>query len=135
MGGYKKYHIPSAEEIMHYSELLEGKEILAADYKLVLKRVAAGDFVYLDPPYMRTKRTQFVQYNFKSFNESNLNELEENVSNLNNIGAYFILTNRYCDEIMARFERFSCKLVVNSWPVNREGKKRKGQQEILIRNY
>lgn len=134
-GGYKKYHIPSEEEILFYYKMLEGTQILLGDYKFILNRVQGGDFVYLDPPYVRTRKTQFSQYSFKTFDDSSIDQLYDVISALDRQGAYFLLTNRYCEEISEKFEKFGQKIAVNSWAVNSNGANRKGNLEILIRNF
>ncbi len=134
-GKYNKYHPPPLDEILYYSTLLENTEILREDYKFILSKIKKGDFVYLDPPYIRTKNTQFIQYNYNTFSDNELNELENTVQLLNKNGAFVLLTNRYCDAITKKFQGFRSKVIVNSWPVNRNGKNRKGQMEILMKNY
>lgn len=134
-GKYKKYHSPSLGEILHYSSLLENTEILRANYKFIIGRVKGGDFVYLDPPYVRTKNSQFIQYNHNTFSDCELDELERAIISLSEKGVSVMFTNRYCDAVLERFYGFKRKLMINSWPVNRDGGKRKGHMEILLKNY
>ncbi len=134
-GGYSKYWLPSTDDIIYYSLLLHNTEIIREDYKFTLSKVKKGDFVYLDPPYIRTKNTHFIQYNYNTFSNNELQELERKTMSLDNKGAFLLLTNRYCDTMLERFKGFNKEVIVNSWPVNRDGQNRKGNMEILIKNY
>ena len=114
---------------------MENTEILRKDYKFITERVKERDFVYLDPPYVRTKSSQFIQYNHNTFSDRELNELEKVTFSISERNTYVMLTNRYCEAVLERFPGFNRKILENSWTVNRDGGNRKGQMEILLMNY
>ncbi|MGP6294296.1 DNA adenine methylase [Caldiplasma sukawensis] len=134
-GGYSVYHLPNEGEIIYYSLLLENTKILLSDYKEVISFVKAGDFVYLDPPYARNKKSNFIQYNQFPFTENNLDELEKAVSKLTSRGVKVILSNSLSENVLRKFSGYS-KIIVNShYSINSNGNGRGNKKEILIRNF
>lgn len=66
-GNYKKPAILDEAHLRQVSALIQGVEFRVADFKDSLAGVAAGDFVYLDPPYAPETDTSFVSYTADGF--------------------------------------------------------------------
>ena len=62
---------------LEYSMILKNAELTCSDYLDSLKKAKKGDFIYLDPPYIKKENNydSFRKYNKDVFNEKNLKEL------------------------------------------------------------
>lgn len=82
-------------ELRAASRALAGVGIVEQDFRESLSKVAEGDFVYLDPPYLPVSDTsKFSGYTEKRFRASDLAELAEACQSLSERGAYWVLSNR-----------------------------------------
>lgn len=84
-------------------ETLRLADIRAADFREVLADARAGDFVYLDPPYLpvftkseieREPTSKFNKYTAKVFGESDLHDLAELCGELSGRGVSWVMSNR-----------------------------------------
>ena len=91
-GGRKTGALPSLEQLLSTSDLLSGAELVPGDFSVVLGRVRAGDFVYLDPPFSVTGRRIFKEYDRATFGESDLARLRRCLTSLDELGATFLLS-------------------------------------------
>lgn len=82
---------------------LQGTEIVAADFREVLDGATAGDFVYLDPPYLpifskpdteREPTAKFNKYTAKTFELPDLRELADICRELTKRGTRWVMSNR-----------------------------------------
>ncbi len=85
------------------------------DFAHALAKVKKGDFVFLDPPYTVSngKDNGFIEYNDKVFSLDDQKRLAEEVVKLNEIGAYFILTNANHETIYEIFKNTGRLLNLN----------------------
>ncbi|HEX3392819.1 MAG TPA: DNA adenine methylase [Solirubrobacteraceae bacterium] len=82
-------------ELLELSSALEDVDIRLADFRDVLEEPQAGDFVYLDPPYLPLSDTsKFYLYTEKRFRQPDLVVLGEICERLSEEGVYWILSNR-----------------------------------------
>lgn len=83
------------EELLAVSAALVDVDIRAADFRDVLEEPVAGDFVYLDPPYLPLSDTsKFHLYTEKRFRQPDLVVLAELCAQLTERGVYWVLSNR-----------------------------------------
>lgn len=61
-GHYKTVELPSLETLRTMSRGLQRVTFSCESFETVLPRVGAGDFVYVDPPYVPETATSFVGY-------------------------------------------------------------------------
>ena len=83
--------------------LLSRADISAADFRSVLSGASAGDFVYLDPPYLpvfsrpdveKEPTAKFNKYTAKTFELPDLLELADICSDLSRKGVRWMMSNR-----------------------------------------
>jgi DNA adenine methylase len=70
------------------------------DFEDTLAHARAGDFVYLDPPYVVRTRRVFSEYLPHSFSQGDLGRLAKCLDELDAIGAFFVVS--YADSTEAR---------------------------------
>ena len=91
-GGAKSGSLPSLKELKNASALLSRAKLISADFVRVLRHVAEGDFVYLDPPYSVKNRRVFREYDPASFGPSDLKRMRRALKKLDRLGATFLLS-------------------------------------------
>jgi len=92
------------------SASLQGVAVERVDFRQALRQAEAGDFVYLDPPYLPISDTsKFSGYTEKRFRAADLAELAEECRSLTKRGVFWLLSNR--DNALTR-ELFSHAHVV-----------------------
>ena len=93
--GQRPFRGFSPEDLDQIASSLGGVSIELEDFRVSLGRVRAGDFVYLDPPYLPLSDTsKFYLYTEKRFREPDLRELADCCSRLTDVGATWLLSNR-----------------------------------------
>ena len=69
-GKYTNPGMPSPENVMALSGLLQSCTVMNSDFEIAVKNAVNGDFVYFDPPYMPLSKTSyFTGYTHSGFNE------------------------------------------------------------------
>jgi len=91
----------SKDDLLHCSKLLQRTTLIAADFAKTLKRVEAGDFVYLDPPYAVTSRRIFREYGRKTFDTTDIPRLSESLAAIVRQDADFLVSYADCTEARA----------------------------------
>lgn len=84
------------EDVMYRtSDALIGATIGSEDFRATLEKPRAGDFVYLDPPYLPLSDTsKFFLYTEKRFRKPDLVELASTCEDLTERGVTWIMSNR-----------------------------------------
>lgn len=76
------------------ARVLQNTSITSKDFGDSCDSVGEGDLVFLDPPYMTSsKKNQFDQYSRHGFSERQQEEVRDLALELDNRGAYVMLTN------------------------------------------
>ena len=88
-GGHKSGSLPSLADLEAASRLLAGAELLSADFAVVVARVRAGDFVYLDPPYSVGSHRVFREYDPASFGPADLCRMRSAIEEIDRNGRNF----------------------------------------------
>lgn len=87
------------------SRSLQGVQITEHDFRKALDQAKAGDFVYLDPPYLPISDTsKFAGYNGTRFRKQDLEELADRCRHLTKLGVMWIVSNRDNETIRELFK-------------------------------
>ncbi len=65
----------SREDLLNCSDALQSTVLVIGDFEETLKRVKAGDFVYLDPPYAVNSRRIVREYGKETFDVTDISRL------------------------------------------------------------
>lgn len=91
-GDHKGNHRIDEERIIQASAVLQNAQLICGDFEESLKYARRGDFVYLDPPYIVAETRVFSEYLENSFNQRDLDRLDEVLHRMNTQGILFIVT-------------------------------------------
>lgn len=86
-------------------------DIRHADFRASIGKARAGDFVYLDPPYLpvftdpgeKEPTSKFNKYTSKVFGLADLKDLADECSRLSGRGVHWVMSNRDTPEVRALF--------------------------------
>lgn len=134
-GHYKKPTICDVQALTLASKALKSAEIMSTDFEKVLSTAEEGDFVYLDPPYIKVNQSSFVGYSKKGFNDKDHERLADLFKTLMEKKVKCLLSNAdtpYTRELYSEFEVISVEARRN---INSNGKGRGKVGEVLVRNY
>src|SRR5262249_53346109 len=117
------------------SQALRKAELVSGDFKLSLRGVRQGDFVYLDPPYVYSERRDRGEYGVDCFSCADLEPLSRILRQMDDKGAFFLLSYLDCKEIRQYLNEWRVTLI----PVRRQIasfiSKRTIVNEVLVSNY
>lgn len=132
-GRYKNPRILDEDSLRAASELLCQTTILCGDYKTVLKANAqAGDFVFLDPPYLPVSAyADFKRYTKEQFYEEDHVELAAEVHRLHELGCHVILTNSNHPLVHEQYSKFPIEVIQTKRYISCHGKGRTGEDAIV----
>jgi DNA adenine methylase len=92
------------EALARISDALIGASITAEDFRVTLGKPKAGDFVYLDPPYLPISDTsKFHLYTERRFRAPDLNELAQLCQDLTDRGVHWMMSNRDTEQVRDLF--------------------------------
>ena len=137
-GKYKNPKYCEPDNIMACSKLLQKTEIINGDFEIIKNKIKKGDFVYFDPPYVPlTATASFTGYTDKGFNEDMQFRLKELCDYIDSIGAYFMLSNSYCDFVLELYnvDNYAIHTVKAKRNINCNGNGRGEVKEVIITNY
>jgi DNA adenine methylase len=93
------------ERLKQCSRVLQGVEILTADFRDLLRHPNPGDAVYLDPPYTVSHNNNgFRRYNEQIFSWADQEALAEAANELAHKGCDLVVTNAVLDDIDALYD-------------------------------
>jgi DNA adenine methylase len=102
--GAREFSMPTIESLRSFAAGLAAVRIRCSDFREALDDVREGDFVYLDPPYLRVSDTsKFNGYTQKRFGQKDLEELAASLRELTGRGAQWLLSNRDSEHIRELF--------------------------------
>lgn len=102
----------SQETMRAVRAILRRANIVASDFRQVLKRAGPGDFVYLDPPYLpvfsrpdveKEPTAKFNKYTAKTFEMEDLVELARICAELSDRGVRWVMSNRDTEAVHSLF--------------------------------
>lgn len=92
-GKYEDPRILDTELLTNCSAALASCFVMHGDFREILKECEAGDFVYLDPPYIPLSKTSaFVSYTPNKFGAQDQEDLAEAAKELDARGVFVILS-------------------------------------------
>jgi DNA adenine methylase len=114
------------------AKLFASVKFIAGDFTKTLKHVRKGDFVYLDPPYSKEGRRPSGEYGYGSFEEKDLNRLNDELERIDRLGAVFLLS--YSTELENLRSDWSTSYARVQRSVAGFAEKRTEVREILVSN-
>ena len=132
-GKYTNPRICDEEGLKVASEALKKAEILCGDYLLVLDHYAqAGDFVFLDPPYLPiSEYADFKRYTKEQFYEEDHIELAKMIMRLQERGCHVVLTNSNHPLVHELYAPFTIDVIQTKRHISCNGSTRKGEDVIV----
>ena len=132
-GKYANPRICDEEGLKAASEALKKAEILCGDYLLVLEHYAqAGDFVFLDPPYLPiSEYADFKRYTKEQFYEEDHVELAKMIMRLQERGCHVVLTNSNHPLVHELYAPFTIDVIQTKRHISCNGNTRKGEDVIV----
>jgi DNA adenine methylase len=92
------------ELVYRISDTLVGASITSEDFRDTLQKAQAGDFVYLDPPYLPLSDTsKFYLYTERRFRAPDLAELADLCRALTERGVLWMMSNRDTEQVRRMF--------------------------------
>jgi len=135
-GRYVNPKICDEEGLTCASDALAGATILSMDYTEAVRSAKAGDFVYLDPPYLPiSKYSDFKRYTKEFFYEEDHVRLAELFRDLDGRGCYVMLSNCYHPSVLRLYEGYQIDQVMARRLINKDPAGRQGVPELIVRNY
>lgn len=140
-GRYKSPGFPNASLLADCSDELQTASIHSMDFEAVLAGARAGDFVYLDPPYIPLSATAgFELYTAGGFDLGAQQRLARVCADLTRRGVRWLLSNSSAELAINLFSETGCgrhhAMVPASRSINCNGYARKNKvDELLAWNY
>ena len=135
-GRYENPTIVDADNLRACSRVLKHVQIFMGDFEEVAERTRAGDFVYLDPPYVPlTATANFTAYSREGFDSKMQERLRDLCVRLDRRGVYWMLSNSAVKLVKDMYRGFKVEIVRASRAVNSKAEHRGKIEEVIIRNY
>lgn len=84
---------PNKDSWCAAAKRLKRAKLSCGDFEsFIRKNVRAGDFVYMDPPYVASTRRVFAEYSAAGFDDSSLRRLRDLLAHIDDCGATFVLS-------------------------------------------
>ena len=131
----QKIKLPQKNELMSFSKLLKRAVLKNTDYKKILTLAKKGDFVYLDPPYVKTVN----YYGVEKFDNEESQDLKHQIDKLHENGVNFLLSNSntYLTKEIFMEKDYRLMSLKATRTINRRSKSKQSQSdnELLISNF
>lgn len=138
-GHFKKPGFPDAAQLADAASALRSAVVLNGDFEDACKDAGAGDFVYLDPPYIPLNASaSFTSYTDQGFEEDMQIRLARVCDDLTRRGVLWMLSNSSAPraiEIFGKCTNAEVHIVHASRSINSNGQGRGKVPEILVTNY
>ena len=135
-GAYSNPRICDANNLRAASAVLRDVELLDSEYQDVLALAEAGDFVYLDPPYVPVSvYSDFKRYTKNQFREEDHIALAGVFRDLDARGCLVVLSNSSTPLVHDLYDGFNVETVQARRLINRNAAGRGAVDEVIIRNY
>ena len=133
-GRYKNPKFLDEAVLRSASSILRKTTIVCGDYKTVLQKNAkAGDFIFLDPPYLPVSEyADFKRYTKEQFYEEDHVELAAEVERLHKLGCHVILTNSNHPLVHEQYKMFNIEVIQTKRYISCNGKGRTGEDVVVV---
>jgi len=127
--------IKEAYNIQEISKALKGVKITQGDFfKVTMSNVKEGDFVYLDPPYIPVGGSEW-DYTSSGFDMGMQKKVVELMDYIDDIGAYFLVSNSSASEAYKLYEAYEILEVDIRRGFSSHVESRGVIKELLVKNY
>lgn len=127
---------PSWEDFNVAASLIADTELVCGDFcDVVGSRVQRDDFVYMDPPYLKTEGRIFSEYVKGHFRLIDLDRLDDLLSQVDKAGAKFILSFIDDDVIEPIRKKWHSKTYTVQRNISGFAASRRRSSELLIKNW
>ena len=135
-GGHRNPRLVDHDNLRRASRLLRNATILCADYyESLIREAGAGDFIYLDPPYLPVGvYSDFKRYTRASFYKEDHRKLAALFKILDQRGCLLVLSNSYHPEIRELYSKYEMQVVTAPRFINCKGNQRGVVNELVISN-
>ena len=134
-GRYKNPSLVNEDVLRAAADALRFTAIHNKSFEACLEEARAGDFVYLDPPYVPLNDTSyFTSYMTNGFGMKDQTRLAELVRALDKRGVVFVASNACMPVVKELYDGFKLIEVKAKRAINANGQKRKAISELLITN-
>lgn len=127
--------IPSTEELIAFSKLIENTEFQNSDFSSLLERSKDGDFIYLDPPYAGRGVRDRGEYGVGAFKEYDIARLYESATTASEQGAKVMISYAEIPQVKEIFKDWDITNIEVTRNVSGFVKGRTRVSELVIRNY
>lgn len=135
-GAYKNPRICNADNLRAASAALQGVDLWDCDYRDALTVAEAGDFVYLDPPYVPVSLySDFKRYTKEQFREDDQVDLAGVFRDLGARGCLVMLSNSSAPLVHELYSDFNVEVVQARRMINSNPGGRGCVDEVIVRNY
>lgn len=132
-GRYANPCICDAANLRAASRSLSSVDLVVGDFKSTLRDAAAGDFVYLDPPYVpRSTTSSFTAYSRHSFGVIEHRDLAATYAALAERGCHVLLSNSDTPLVRELYHRFDLQPVQARRAINVQRDGRGPIPELLV---
>ena len=106
-------------KLKNIANLIQNVEFIHSDFRVSIKRVEKGDYVYLDPPYVPfPDNKSFVDYNKDGFDKNKHEELFELVNELGRKNIKFALSNHRAELVLKKLNLFNFEDIIARRAIN-----------------
>jgi DNA adenine methylase len=133
--GQRNSKLLHREEIKTASLLLKSCELRNDDFKTTISRTKKGDFLYVDPPYASSERSEFCEYDANSFGVKDIEDLWLELNAADQRGVKFMLSYTECSEISRFYKRWNSETIQVRRNIAGFAGHRKTATEVVIKNY
>jgi len=135
-GVYKKPKIFDEKNLDNVIKNLKKVQIYSEPFENMFKFANRKTLFYLDPPYINLdNKKNFTSYTKEGFDVDDHKKLKDFCTNLNEIGAKFILNNSDSTLSSEIFKDFNIRKIEMPRSINSDGNGRRAINEILITNF
>jgi len=131
-GGKRTGRLPTHEELREAASLLRHATLVGGSFETTLSMVRQGDFVYMDPPYVRNHERSFIEYTAFGFGAKELISLRRWMESLKQQNIPFLVTYSDCAEARMLSKGFRCDRVQTRRCISGFVNSRKTVWDIII---
>jgi DNA adenine methylase len=119
------------------SKKLHNAELRSQDFTNVIDNVTEGDLIFFDPPYtVAHENNGFIAYNQKIFSLEDQEKLALLIQQIEEIGAYYIMTNAKHDAVKKIYSNINDPMILSrSSTIGGIGARREQFKEYIFTNF
>lgn len=112
-------------------------QLISHDFETIKQEIQPKDLIFLDPPYtVAHENNGFVEYNQSIFTWEDQKRLASLLQHINEMGAYFIMTNAKHDSIDELFSPYGKHTILSRQSlIGGKGAKRQNINEYIFKNF